>query len=278
MFLFKKRIRPLWIVLFLLALAAIVWATNNESGQANALAANAGESSKNAEMASLDTIKPSKKAPNVDWKKEQQIRKDLEAQDKAYTPLVEKAKGEAAAGAVSEPTRGQLLVAAKKFKDTSYTYAEVWEKGKCISRAKLAREVGDTRVASADLIAYGANSEKADALKARQASMNEARNLYAKEAKANDELSPADKAAIKSSVMPRAQKLMGETSNLVTQVTSLLSQIKSQASPGGLVRGLAGGGGGPAALLSHVQSLLSLAQGLASNAKSLMADATLLSE
>ena len=275
-----KRIRPIWIILFLLALTVVVWAAAELSGQANKSAADAGASSADMEMASLDTIKPSKKAPDVDWKKEQQIRKQLEDQDKAYKPLVNNARKEAdSKGIVSDPTRKQLLSAAGKFKETSYAYADVWEKGKCTTRAKLAREAGDTRVASADLIASGADSKKADALKAQQAKMNEARNIYAKEAKANDELSPADKAAIKTSVMPRAQKLVGDTAGLVTQITKLLDQVKSQASPAGLLGSLSSGSGSsPTSLLSPVTSLLSLAQGLASNAKSLVSDTTLLAQ
>ena len=279
-----KRIRPLWIILALLLMAAIAIAAAELSGQANKSAADAGSSSADLEMASLETIKPPKQGPPVDWAAERRIRQQLESQDKAYTPLVDRAKREIdASGAVSGNTGKQVLAAAGKYRDTCNAYADVWAKGNCVTRAKLAREAGATRLASAELIVAGANSEKSDALADQQARMNEARNEYVKEARANDELSDQDKAAIKASVLPRAQKLITDTGDLVVRITSLVDQIRSQTSPEDLAGGISGcastaasGGSaqdGVASLLSPVTSLLSLAKGLAVNAQSLLDDA-----
>ena len=287
-----KRIRPLWIILALLALTAVGWAISELSGQANKSAADAGASSADMEMASLETIKPSQKSPPCDWALEKRLRLQLEKQDKAYKPLVEKARAETSAkGEVSAATGKQLMASAQAFKKTSDQYAGMWASCKCATRANLARETGATRLASAELIVSGADSDKADALKAQQNKMNEARHEYAAEAKANDELSDKDKAAIKASVTPRAQKLMTDTGNLVVQITNLLIQIKAQASPAGLISGVGGcaskaatGGATASAsdsameLLSPVTSLLSLAQGLASNAKGLMDDTSMLTQ
>lgn len=273
----------------LLALGALAWAAGGLSGQANKSAADAGSSAADMEMASLDTIKAPQKAPNVDWQAEKRLRKDLERQDSDYRALVEQAKGEIVSeDAVSEGTRGKLMASANEFKATSDEYAVVWEKGNCTTRANLAREAGASRVAGAELIAYGADSDKADALKAQQDKLNKARNAYVQEASANNELSAADKADIKAAVMPRAEQLVGSTGDLVSQVTGLLDQVRSQASPDALVGGVSGcaakgGSGGGAddaisSLLGPVSSLLSLAEGMFSNAQSLMSDATLLAQ
>ena len=286
-----KRIRPLWVLWILLALTAVGWAVAELSGQANKSAADAGASSADMEMASMDTIKPSKKSPTCDWKLEKSLRAQLTKLDKEYKPLVTKAQSEAdATGKVSDATGSKLTQSAAAFKKASDQYADMWDKCKCTSRANLARESGATRVASAELIVAGADSDKADALKAQQEKMNDARHTYAQEAKDNNELSAADKAAIKASVAPRAQKLMGDTGKLVTQIGNLLNQVKSQANPASLVSG-AGGCASKAAsgssaspadsatsLLSPVTSLFSLAQGLASNAKSLSDDTAMLTQ
>jgi hypothetical protein len=281
-----KRVRPLWVILALLLLAAIAIAASELSGQANKSAADAGASSADMEMASLETIKPPKQGPPVDWAAERRIRKQLESQDKAYVPLVDKAKREIdASGAVSGGTGKQILTAAGQYRDTCNTYADVWAKGNCVTRANLAREAGATRVASAELIVAGADSGKADALAEQQAKMNEARNTYAKEAQANDELSDKDKAAIKSSVVPRAEKLLADTGDLVTRIASLVNQIQSQMSPAGLAgcasSTVASGGSvedGVSSLLGPVTSLLSLAKNLASNAQSLLDDTSTLTQ
>jgi hypothetical protein len=84
--------------------------------------------------------------------------------------------------------------------------------------------------------------------------------------------------------MPKAQKLVSDMGNLVTQVTDLLRQVQQQAgSPSALAGGIGGcatSGGSKSAddsvsqLLSPVTSLLNLVKGLAGNAQSLVSDIT----
>lgn len=287
---FNRRIHPLVVMFILFLLCAVAWAVAELSGQANKSAADAGMASADMEMASLDTItKPAKNPPDVNWNEERRLKRELEKQDKAYKAVAAQAQQQAAVSGVDNATAESLRAAAGTFKDTSEQYALVWEKGNCITRARLAREAGASRAASAEVIIAGANSEKIDALNAQQDKLNEARRAYITEAKANNEISARDKAAIKADLTPRAQKLVADTGSLVTRVTSLLNQIRSQASPAGLVGGVSGcaaktatGAADPAnsatGLLSPVTSLLSLARGLASNASNLMSDVNMLSE
>lgn len=290
---FNRRVHPLLVILILFLLCAVAWAVAELSGQANKSAADAGMASADMEMASLETIaKPEKNPPNVNWQKERTLRKELEKQDNAYKGIAVKAQRQAdTPNGVDEPTRTALLASAAKFKTTSDTYADVWQKGNCITRANLAREAGTSRVASAEVIASGANSEKIDALNAQQDKLNDARQAYIKEAKENNELSDKDKAAMKAKLMPKAEKLVSDTGSLVQQVTSLLNQIQSQINPAGLVSGLGGcaaksasgaGSSDPAdsaaELLSPVTSLLSLTKGLAGNATSLLGDISSLTD
>jgi hypothetical protein len=257
------------------------------SGLANKSAADSGLASADLEMSSLETIqKPAKNPPPVDWKQEQRLKKELEKLDAEYKSIAVKAQGQARQG-IDDATRKALLSAAGEFKATSDQYAAVWEKGNCVTRARLAREAGASRVASAELIVAGADKNKIEALSTQQNKLSEARKAYIEEAKANQELSAEDKAALRSNLMPRAQKLVSDTANLITQVTDLLNQIRQQANPSALVGGISGcatTGGGKSAedsvsqLLSPVTSLLSLVKGLAGNAQGLVSDITSLAE
>lgn len=279
-----KRFRILWVLLIFTALCAVGWAVVELSGQANKSAADAGMISADLEMASLDTItKPAADTPDVDWQLEKRLRNELNTLDKSYKKIAAKAQSEiAGAGAVTAGTSKNLLAAAAKFQNTSEKYAVMWEKGKCYTRAKLARETGASRVASAELIASGADSDKADALQAQQKKMNEARKEYIKQAMKDDEISEQDKANMQANLLPRAQKLVSESSDFVMQVGGLLSDVRSQATPSGIIGGLGGCASGavtstepldPATqLLGPVTSLLSLAKGLSSNAGSLLDD------
>ena len=289
---FNRRIHPLLIILILFLLCAVAWAVSELSGQANKSAADAGMASADMEMASLETIsKPAQTPPNVNWQQESRLRKELEKQDNAYKPLAAKAQQQAGSpNGIDEPTRKAVLASAAKFKETSDKYADVWEKGKCITRARLAREAGASRVASADVLVSGADTDKIDALNAQQEKLNEARQAYIKEAVDNNEISAKDKAAMKAALMPKAQQLVTDTGNLVTQVSNLLNQIRSQATPAGLVGGLGGCAASSASgqsasasdsvteLLSPVTSLLSLTKGLAGSATSLLSDVTTLTK
>lgn len=285
----KRKIHPLLVMFIIFLLCAVAWAVSELSGQANKSAADAGMASADMEMASMDTIaKPVQAPPNIDWNQERRLKKELETLDNAYKGIAGRAQQQAGTPqGVAESTRKDLLASAAKFKDTSDRYAELWEKGNCVTRARLAREAGASRVAGAEVIASGADSGKISALNDQQDKLNAARQAYIKEAVANQELSASDKASMKTNLMPRAQKLVTDTGGLVTQVASLLDQVRSQASPAGVVGGLGGcaastvsGTSAPADsaadLLSPVTSLLSLAKGLAGNASSLVSDITTL--
>lgn len=273
----------------MLALTAIAWAAGDLLGSANEQSANAGKSSSVSAFATMDTIKPQQKpAPNVDWALEKQLRNELKDLEHAYLPVADQAKAETVAdGKVSDSTRTQLLDIAHAYKDTSDKYADNWAKGNCITRANTAREAGNTLLASAELMVSEVSSEKSDALKTQQARMNDARGAYAKEAHDNNELSAADKADIKANVVPGAEMLVSNATDMVAQVFGLLDEVRTSASPAGLVGGVGGcasksatsggAGAGTAGLLGPVSSLYSLAEDLLSNAKSLLSDATLLS-
>jgi hypothetical protein len=282
----KRKIRPLVWVSILLAFCAIAWAVSELSGLANKSAADSGLASADLEMSSLETIqKPAKNPPPVNWTEEARLRKELARLDNEYKSIAVTAQEQARQG-INDATRSALLAAAGKFKTTSDQYASVWEKGNCVTRARLAREAGASRVASAGLIVAGADKNKIEALSAQQNKLNEARKAYIAEAKANQELSAKDKAALKSNLIPKAQKLVSDTTNLITQVTDLLNQIRQQANPSALVGGVSGcattggksAGDSVSQLLSPVTSLLSLVKGLAGNAQGLVSDITSLTE
>lgn len=283
-----KRFRVLWAILILAALCTVGWAVVELSGQANKSAADAGMISADMEMASLDTItKPAADTPNIDWQLERRLRNELQTLDKNYKAVAARSQSEIGqTGEVSAATGKNLMAAATKFRDSSEKYAVMWEKGNCITRAKLARETGASRMASAELIVSGADSDKADALQAQQKKMNEARKAYIEQAMADNEISEQDKANMKANLLPKAQKLVQDTSSYVSQVGGLLNDVRSQATPSGLIGGLGGCAASsvsstepmdPATqLLGPVTSLLSLAKGLASNAGSLLDDVTTL--
>jgi hypothetical protein len=283
----KRKISPRIWAYILLGFCAIGWAVSELSGLANKSAADSGLASADMEMSSLETIrKPAKNPPPVDWTQEARLRKELERLDDVYKKVAANAQKQSSQG-VDKATSAALLAAADKFKATSDQYADVWEKGKCATRARLAREAGATRVTSAEVILAGADKNKIEALTAQQKQLNAARKAYIDEAKANQELSAEDKADLAKNLMPKAQKLVTDTANLVKQVTDLFNQVRQQANPSAMVGGLSGcatTGDKPAAedsvsqLLSPVTSLLSLVKGLAENAQGLVSDVTTLAE
>ena len=75
--LYKKHRKIVLTVSILLLLAAIAWAAAELSGQANAMAMDAGSNSAEMESASLETLKKPKNekaAPNCDWAMERDLR------------------------------------------------------------------------------------------------------------------------------------------------------------------------------------------------------------
>jgi hypothetical protein len=296
----KRRLSTFWALIILLLSCAIGWAVAESlSGQSNAQAANTGVAAAKMDMVSLETIKspqtkPGKPAPNVDWAQEKSLRQKLRGLDRTYNQAAAAAQNEIRAkGEVSASAAGELLNAARRFQTVSNQYAAVWEKGNCRTRANLAREAGANRLAGAELIVAGADGDKVSALKRQQDRLNSARQAYVKEAAANGEISAADKASIKSELLPLVNTLISDSARLVSEVTGLLNNIRSQAqsltsgSPDAVIGGMKGcasaGGGssagaasGPSRLLGPVTNLLSLAQSLASNSQTLLSDLNLL--
>ncbi|MDR1084623.1 MAG: hypothetical protein LBP22_07105 [Deltaproteobacteria bacterium] len=283
-----KSVNLLWVIVVLMVLAAVGWALDGLEAQSNKVASDAGGVSADMSMASLDTIKApkrtaSKPAPNVNWARERQVKNSLTSQERSLTQLINRGKSEAAAsGSVSSGLANQLRAAAQRYQQTSQEYSDIWAAGNCTTRAKLALEAGNSQMAAVELMISGADGDKISDLKSAQSRVNDARRAYIREAIDNGEFSDADMADLRRSIVPRANQLVREAGSLVTEVTGLLDQIRSQvqsmASPAGLTSCATGAisGGGPEniaqKLLSPVTNLLSLAQGLATNASDLVSD------
>jgi hypothetical protein len=285
-----KNIKSFWIIALLLLLATAGLVADGLEAQANKSAANVGELSADLSMTSMDTIKApqataSKPAPPVDWAQEKAVKAQLTNQEKSIKSLIAQAKNQQAAnGAVAAGLASQLRAAGDTYLKTSQRYSEIWAKGNCVTRARLAEEAGKAEVAAIEVVIGGADGDKISALKSVQSELDKARSAYLKEASAGGELSAADKAELKRNIVPRAQALVRQAAGLVTEVTGLLDQLKSQVgsltSPDAIAGGLSscagGGGGGPeniaTKLLSPITNLLSLVQGLGSSAQSLLSD------
>lgn len=274
----RKLRKNLLLALLVLLLAGLVYAGAELMGQANKNAADAGSAGMDMEMASLDTIKQSQ-TNKVNWSEERALKKKIDQADSVYRTQAGKAKSDiAASGRVSESTRSAGLAAAERFRQASNAYADFWERNNGKSRARLAREAGLSRVKNADMVFNDVDSAKISAYNDQQDALAKARKEYLKDAKTD--VSDADRAEIRRSLMPRLNRLNGEITSLVSSITNLLSQVKGQA--GGMGMGSLGGCArqavmtgpvdGPAALLSPLMGLLNMAKGLGSNVSSLMGD------
>ena len=287
---FIKRHR-IWIfMLLVMAAAAIVWAATQ--GQADALAQNAGDSSTDMEMATLDTVQPpresvrnerAQQSPDCDWNQERDLRHQIEANNDEYKQLTAQARSEMSSGAVNSSTREAVLASADAHKALQDQYATMWSACNCRTRANVATESGNTRLANARVAVGGANSQDLDNLNASQDRLKTARTEYAQDVKQNDELSTEDKAKIKAAAQPRAEKLVMDLTDLVLQITSLVDEVASMSSMSAtdLAAGAAScaaSGGGDLSLLTNAQTLLTLADAMLSNANSLVSDISLLTD
>ena len=273
----KLRKSLVWAFLALL-IAGLVYAGVELMGQANKNAADAGSTGADMEMASLDTIKQSQTS-KVNWNEERSLRKKIDQADSSYRAQVEKARSDiASTGKVSDGTRAAGLASAEKFRQANDTYAAFWDKNNGKSRAKLAREAGLARVKNADMTFNDVNSDKIKAYNEQQDALTKARKDYLAEAK--NDVSASDRTDIKRTLTPRLNKMTGDVNNLVSSITSLLDQVKSQA--GGMGVGAIGGcakqaatsgpSNGASALLSPLMGLLNMVKGLGSNVNGLMSD------
>ncbi len=186
------------IVIWLLALigaCGVAIAVSELAGQANKTTANAGLAGVDAEIASLDTIKPSESNP-IDWTKERNLRKNIDAINENYMSLASKASAEIeTSGQVSVSTRDAGLACAQDFKAANETYAQFWESNNGPTRARLAREAGEARVKNADMTFNEIDSDKISAYNDQMNKLAEARSAYLEEAKTD--VSAKDRADIR---------------------------------------------------------------------------------
>lgn len=289
----RKRKKLLIAVGLILLIAALAWAAAELSGQANAVAADAGDQSFELEDLTNDILippkteiakgnKPKKAPPACDWQLEKSLRNEIEANNSEYKKVVVQAKAEAkSAGEVAYNTGNILLYWATEYKDLQMDYASMWDDCNCTTRANLARELAETRLRSAEVAMSEIDKGKLDALKAQQNKLKQARSEYVAEAKANDEISDRDRMNMQAQLIPRAQSLISDVGELVQTVTGLMQQVKdsaTKAKSGGLMGGFKAltsfSGGG---LLQQVQALLSLSQNMLTNAQDLATDVQTLS-
>jgi len=275
-----KKYKKLWIVIgALLGFSALVWAASQ--GMADAQAQDAGRhSSEGVEKPTMDMLKPPKAGPNCDWKKEKDLKQKIEANTKKYDSAAEKAKGETSSGGkVSSATSTEVLKLAKEYKDLQDQYSAMWNACNCKTRANLAKDLGATRVKSAEVVVSEIDKTKLDEMSAAQDKLKLSREAYVKDAKANNEIADADKADIKTNVVPRVKKQIPVLQSFVQSVTGLLGDVQKEAKGatsgglGGLMGAAKSAGSGPK-LLTSVQALLSVAKGMLSNTQGLLSDAT----
>ena len=283
----KKTKKIVWVITFVLVLAAIAWAVAELTGQANAAAADAGDSSLEMEEITMEMIKepkPKNNPPPCDWQKEKGLRKDIEANNAAYKKMIAKAKSESLSGEkTSAGTAKAIKASAADYKKLQLEYAAMWDACNCKTRSKLAHELAETRIKNADVVAGGVDEEKIAALETQQKKLNDTRHEYAEQANRDGEIAPEDKKAMKAALAPRVQNLMGNVGELMKTVTSLMTNIQqtaTKATKGGAfgafsaVSSLASGGSG---LLGPVKSLMSMVKSMSANTESLDADVQLLS-
>ena len=282
----RKQRRILIGLGLVLLTAALVWAAAELAGQASSMAQDAGSNSAEMEMVTLQTIKKPQKTkssptpPPCDWQKETQLRRQIDANDRQYRGMVNRAKSEMrGSGQVAAGTKQQLMSSANEFKNLCYQYAAMWDQCNCKTRARTARSSGDSRVKSAAVVAGGLEEDNLSSMRKAQGEMRSARRSYVQEAVAGDELSADDKKSIQAEVVPRTRTLLNQVQMLVTNVTSLLSKIQGTVSGGTPtlsvtdITKIATGGDPTAGLLSAVKNLLSVVQDMLSNVQALMQDA-----
>lgn len=288
--LYKKHRKIVLTVSILLLLAAIAWAAAELSGQANAMAMDAGSNSAEMESASLETLKKPKNekaAPNCDWAMERDLRKKIEANDAQYQQTVKKAKAEISSqGKVSDATRSSVTKLASEYTSMQTQYADMWTSCGAKSRAKLAKSLGNARMKSAEVVVSEIDQKKLEEMNKANDEMKAARSEYVAEATANGELSQEDKREIQAKTLPRVDAMIPMFSGLVSNVMGLMKEVQKTAQQvtsagagglGGLLGAAKAVSDGPQ-LLTKVQSLLTVSQGMLSNVQALQGDAQALTK
>lgn len=271
----KFRKVLLWLMLVTLA-AGLVWAADALFGETNKEVQNAAVVGADDELATIETagmVKP--KDSNIDWKTINRYERQLKQNTTEYQKLVTQAGNEKTAGAVSAGTRSAGMASAQKFNQMSEELAAVYEKGNCITKAKTVRAAGQSRLKNAEMAFNDLDSGLINDYSDQRSAMSEAGLASLQEDKANG--SPADIARLKTTMLPRLEKMSSETTQLLSQVTKLLDQVRQAA--GGGVGGLGGcakqvvtGGAadGPAGLLRPLTSLMNMLKNMGSNLASTM--------
>ena len=226
-----RKFRSFFLLLLIFTITCgLTWAALELAGQSNKSAADAGSSAADMEMASLDTIKPSTSNPDG-ANKETAIRGKIQKADNDYKRQLAKAKSEVNnSGKVSSGTRELGMAAAHRYKAANNEYAAYWDGKNCASRAQLAREVGESRVKSADMAFNDVSSAKVDAYNSQQSRVRTAQKAYIKDAKTD--VSDSDRAAIKADITPRLKKVDSDLSALDDVIASLLKQVQQQIGGG----------------------------------------------
>ncbi|WP_202108425.1 hypothetical protein [Succinivibrio dextrinosolvens] len=228
--------------------------------------------------AQAKTIKAADPSSNIDWKKDASLSKKLDSIENAYNDALAKAKAEVKAnGTVSDATRSKGLKLASDYQAAAEDYAKFWEANNGPTRAKTTRALAKSIAANADMAFNDIDSDKIDAAKAASAEAKAAADEYLASVKGN--LSDKEKGAIKSNIVPKLQTLSSDVTGLVSGITNLLDQVKSEAQSSMSVGGLtscaqSAAQDGPAALLSPLSSLLSMVQGIGSDITGMISDLT----
>lgn len=271
----KFRKVLLWFMLVTLA-AGLVWAADALFGETNKEVQNAAVVGADDELATIETagmVKP--KDSNIDWATINRYERQLKQNTTEYQKLVTQAGNEKTAGAVSAATKSAGTASAQKFNQISEELAAVYEKGNCITKAKAVRAAGQSRLKNAEMAFNDLDSGLINDYSDQRTAMSEAGLAGLKEDKANG--SPADIAKLKTTMLPRLEKMSSETTQLLSQVTKLLDQVRQAA--GGGAGGLGGcakqvvtGGAadGPAGLLRPLTSLMNMLKNMGSSLASTM--------
>ncbi len=271
----KLRKILLWALTMTL-IAGLVWAGADLLGQSNKKAADAGANAADMEMASIDSVKPSVKEGKKPVSKATAAHNKVKQADSAYRVALKKAQSEIdSSGKVSQKTYNAGMAAARKFQAASEEYAATQEP----VRAKMIREAGASRIKSAEMAFSDIDASKIDDYNSQQDTLRQAQKEYYDLAKTD--VSEQDRAAMKAALIPTLQRVGGNLAGTAGDIMSLLSQVKDQvgmspsAMMGGCARQAATSGSmssGATALLSPLQSLLSLVKGMGSNVQGMISD------
>ena len=265
----------------LLASCGIVIAANEVYDALNKDCQEASIQSVKTQMAGLEqTVTQPKKAANasnIDWGVWNQHTKKLEALNKEYSSLVEKASSEVASSKkVSAATRNAGLASADKYKKASEEFAEFLNKNNCKSRAKSVLSISDARVANAEMtFSENIDGDKISAANDAMSAMSDARKAAFDDVK--QDADSADLASLKSNMLPRLQGISNEVTALLSRTTQLVDDIKNQVSAGG-VGGLvscskqAASADDPMSLLSPATSLLGMVKNIGTDITDMISD------